>query len=259
MGPTVPPSSSAQCKGQISNTKVIQPLGRLEKTQYPPCAICPGKIASTVRSCHLLPPTPEGGRSFDVNRVSAPSRENLFRDPIEPSNHIDACVERLDKHEVSPAVGGSTCASSSRFEKASFHSIIIRNSETSFLPFSWWLGRVNETQVTNDVQVSPDAVRIYQGYGLGFALLLPWKVAVRSELLTYFWRRGSEPSLSFSFDLHLSFPRVVSWETRSVCSTMCGDVEAMRAAFSNKEATPYDVLPDGSTLLHVSSCEPSRM
>ncbi|KAL9599770.1 MAG: hypothetical protein Q9179_003445 [Wetmoreana sp. 5 TL-2023] len=33
---------------------------------------------------------------------------------------------------------------------------------------------------------------------------------------------------------------------------MCGDVDAMKAEFGAKEATPFEILPDGSTLLHLA-------
>ena len=87
---------------------------------------------------------------------------------------------------------------------------------------------------------------------MGLTVYLPWGFALKAELLLYFWRRIAEPSWSFSIDCHLKFPTVVSWDTISVQSAMTGDVDSMKVEFERKGATPFDILPDGSTLLHVS-------
>ena len=145
-----------------------------------------------------------------------------------------------------------TSARSLNFETALFRSIVTGKSENPLFPFQWWLSQLKIESSTRTTSTSSCAAQIDQAYGAGLAVTLPWSVIWRLELQICFWRRGSEPTLSFSFGLYLSFPRVVTWDMSSVCSVMSGDIDLMKAAFSSKEATVFDVLPDGLTFLHVS-------
>lgn len=59
------------------------------------------------------------------------------------------------------------------------------------------------------------------------------------------------PNLESSIHWNLFSPRIVLWEADAVRLALCGDIDAMKREFFTKRSTPFDQLPDGSTLLHV--------
>ena len=78
-----------------------------------------------------------------------------------------------------------------------------------------------------------------------------WCFALRLELVLYLLARPKRSSLSLSFGCNLKFPSVVTWDSETVSLTLRGDVDSMKIKFAAGEASPFDVLPAGSTLLHV--------
>lgn len=233
--------------------RALQNLGGQETGLRSPSEICKEEAARTAAYCSQLHATKrEKVIDLALDEPSTPHLSQTLGNPLRVSTHINAGVNRLDEDGINSSPRRLTSSRPCNLEAACFRSLIIENCENPFAPFSWWLSQTNARQATEKLENASDAARIEKGYGVGFGVTLPWGIIWRSELLIYFWRKGFEPSLSFSFDLQVSFPKVVSWDTRSVCSAMCGDVDAMKAALNNKEATPFDVLPDGSTFLHVS-------
>ena len=190
---------------------------------------------------------PEVSTSSSTGQSSSYNTNPTSRsEPVLPTYINDEFNARVQL-ETSPS------ARSFRVQAAPFRSLFIRRIENPFLPCSWWLGQINVSQAAKYLDFSSSVARISEGYGIGLAVILPGGVALRSEVLLLFWRKRLEPTLSFSLTHSLSFPRVISWDMRSAQVAMCGDVDAMKIEFGNQEATPFDILPDGSTLLHVSS------
>ena len=81
-----------------------------------------------------------------------------------------------------------------------------------------------------------------------------WCFALRLELVLYLFVRPKRPSISLSFGCSLRFPSVVTWDSEVVALALRGDVDNMKMKLAGGEASPFDVLPSGSTLLHV--CTP---
>ena len=209
-------------------------------------------IVANADSHRILRATLEEVANPSAGQTSAIATDRATENAVEPPVNVDAGTTQVDGHGMDFGSSDATPAPPFRLEASSSRNIYIKTSENLILPFSWWLGQINVEQVIKSLEHSPNAARIDRGYGIGLAVALPWRFVLRCELLLYFWRKAAEPSLSFSLDSHLSFPRVVSWGTESVRSVMCGDVDAMKIEFGLKEATPFDLMPDGSTLLHVS-------
>lgn len=78
-----------------------------------------------------------------------------------------------------------------------------------------------------------------------------WCFALRLELVLYIFVRPKRPGLSLSFGCDLKFPNVITWDSEIVALSLRGDVDSMKMKFATAEASPFDVLPNGSTLLHV--------
>ena len=238
-----------------TNGTILQTLRRpATETRCSP-RDCLKEVAQAIEKRQPLPVASMESIDFRLNHDSPPDAPILLSTPP----NIPDCTNCTNPGETRPTAsfpnhdaGVSISARSIDFETASFRSVVAGNSENPFFPFQWWLRQLRIRNLTKRTSNSPSAAYIDQADGAGLAVALPWSIIWRLELQIYFWRRGFEPSLSFSFDLHLSFPRVVTWDMRSVCSVMSGDVDSMKAAMSSKEATPFDVLPDGSTFLHVS-------
>ena len=72
------------------------------------------------------------------------------------------------------------------------------------------------------------------------------RVEVILQLTISLWRN------QFSLNWILTLPRTISWDDRHVEFAQSGDASALQKTFSEGLATPFDLLPDGSTLLHVS-------
>ena len=127
---------------------------------------------------------------------------------------------------------------------------VLRHSER----FPWrvmlWLGPVLEQrQSDDDYYCSEPAYTV--GYGVGFTLTAYPYCPFRFELAGFLCRTWKEPNLGFSIHWNLSLPRVLPWNSEIVRLALAGDVDAVRTGLRTRALTPFDVLPNGSTLLHV--------
>lgn len=247
------PLESAQREAQTFTNRVHQFPMRLIQGSCSSSEIDDNNdTANTIKHCCLLSKELQEVPCGASDQLSTLGADQTLENEIGPPKHVKSGLKPAKGAGIDSGSKGSTSALPFRLEAASFHSIFIRNSENPFLPFSWSLSQIDRSRATKGLKTSPEAARIYQGYCFGLTMTMPWGFALGFEILMYFWRKASEPSLSFSSEYRLSFPSVVSWDTRSVRSTMCGDVDAIKAEFGNRGASPFDVMPDGSTLLHVS-------
>ena len=133
-------------------------------------------------------------------------------------------------------------------EPVAVRSSIIRFSESKLWPFVLWLGPINIQRWTDDqtpcFEVTPAS------YGVGFAASPVW-CSFRFELVLYFFSRWKGSTWNFSLRWNLTLPKVLPWDADIVRQASSGDVDALKGQFRANAATPLDMLPDGSTLLHV--------
>ena len=137
-------------------------------------------------------------------------------------------------------------------EPISLRSSVLRYSEHRFCRFLLWLGPLTERRRSNDQSPYYEVLKPSDGYGTGFAMTLYWYSPFKVELAVYLLKVWRGPSRTFSVHWNLSFPTVVAWETDIVRLTLCGDIDAVQEAVRIGKANIFSVLPDGSTLLHVS-------
>ena len=128
------------------------------------------------------------------------------------------------------------------------------NLERSLMPLLYWIGHVNRRGYPSRDGVSSTMVDLHSGYAIGIAMTTYWCFALRLELVLYLFVRPKSPSISLSFGCNLRFPSVVTCDSEVVALTLRGDVDKMKMKLAGGEASPFDVLPSGSTLLHV--CTP---
>lgn len=133
----------------------------------------------------------------------------------------------------------------------SFRTNFVKNLERSLMPLLYWTGRVNRGEYSNEKSLSSTMVHLHSGYAIGLAMTSYWCFALRLELVLYIFVRPKRPGLSLSFGCDLKFPNVITWDSEIVALSLRGDVDSMKMKFATAEASPFDVLPNGSTLLHV--------
>ena len=138
-------------------------------------------------------------------------------------------------------------------EELFFRIKFAKNLERSLMPLLYWIGYVNRRGHPSRDGSSSTMVHLHSGYAIGLAMTTYWCFALRLELVLYLFVRPKRPSISLSFGCDLRFPSVVTWDSEVVALTLRGDVDNMKMKLAGGEASPFDVLPSGSTLLHVCS------
>ncbi len=126
-----------------------------------------------------------------------------------------------------------------------------KSLERTLMPLLCWIGHVDWRRDLKRESSSPTRVHSHSGYAIGLAMTTYWCFALRLELVLYFWVRPKRRCLSLSFGCDIKFPSVVTWDSETVALALGGDVDGMKIRFGAGAASPFDVLPSGSTLLHV--------
>ena len=139
-------------------------------------------------------------------------------------------------------------------EGVSFRRTCVKNSERSIIPLLFWLGHVKQQERSNIESPSSVNVHLHSGYAVGFAMTIYWCFALRLELIFYLVARTKNRSLNAYFGYNLRFPSVVNWDSETVVFALNGDVDSMKMKLAAGEANPSDVVPNGSSLLHVCTC-----
>ena len=142
-------------------------------------------------------------------------------------------------------------------ERVSLRSSILRYVENGILPVLLWLGPTTVQRWHSDLNAQSEMLDAGQGYGIALAIASFCYCPFRLELmmfLTSYWRA---PSANFSIRWNLSCSRIVSWDAGIVDAASRGDIDALKREFSARRSTPYDVLPNGLTLLHVCGSIPT--
>ena len=135
---------------------------------------------------------------------------------------------------------------------------LAKNLERTLMPFLCWIGHVNRRGNFNDKGSSSTRTHLHSGYAIGFAVTTQWCSALRLELVLSLFVRPKRRSVSLSLRCELKFPRVVTWDSEIVALALRGDIDSMKVTFTAGTASPLDVLPNGSTLLHVCTSPFSR-
>ena len=146
---------------------------------------------------------------------------------------------------------GRTALKPPEREETHFRIVRVENLERGLMPLLYWIGHVNQRDYSNRETSSSTTVHLHSGYAIGLAMTTYWCFALRLELVLYLFVRPKRRSLSLSFGFDLRFPSIVTWDSEIVALALRGDVDGMKMKFSAGEASPFDVLPHGSTLLHV--------
>ena len=132
---------------------------------------------------------------------------------------------------------------------------LVKNWKRSLMPLLCWIGHVNRREYSNEKKLSSAVVHCHSGYAIGLAMTGCWCLPLRLELLLYVYVRPKRPGIGLSFGCDLKFPSVITWDSETVELCLRGDVDSMKIKFATAGANPFDVLPNGSTLLHVSNSQ----
>jgi hypothetical protein len=92
-----------------------------------------------------------------------------------------------------------------------------------------------------------------QGYGAGISFTFASPYFTNATFTTSFLRQFNKSWMSTSVHWNLSLPAVVEKDSEIVEFASLGNLEAMLELFRSGRATPTDITPDGSSLLHVCS------
>ena len=128
---------------------------------------------------------------------------------------------------------------------------LAKNLERTLMHFLCWIGHINRRGNFNEEGSSSTRTYLHSGYAIGFAATTHWCFALRLELVLFLFVRPKRRSVSLSLGCEFKFPRVVTWDSEIVALALRGDVDGMKLKFAAGTANPLDVLPSGSTLLHV--------
>lgn len=133
----------------------------------------------------------------------------------------------------------------------SFRTYHVENLERGPMSILCWIGHANRKECSDEKKLSSAVVQVHSGYAIGLVISSCWCLALRLELLLYMFVRPGRRGIGISFGCDLKFPSVITWDSETVALCLRGDVERMKMKFAAAEANPFDILPNGSTLLHV--------
>lgn len=156
---------------------------------------------------------------------------------------------------------GTCCVSPSKYSNItstaySSQYISPRSSRFEFLEYDFlhlysWYGAntIKEHQHPSTACSGPSNATNGYGITVGAAIYgsVPFRIRVAVYLTKNWTGWGTQCSLNWS----LSLPRTISWDDYQIELALSGNVGAIKELFSKGNATPFEVLPDGSTLLHV--------
>lgn len=158
-------------------------------------------------------------------------------------------------HAVSSIFSSNTQTASEWLEldKSSSQTNAIVCFEGRIIPFLWWFGLIKSRRYLDYESPSLTEVTPQSGFMVGVAMTTHWCLAVRLELVMYFLMRLKGPSFNLSVNYSLKLPRVVPSNAESFKLVSHGDIKTMKVKLTAGEVSPFDVLSNGTSLLHVSN------
>lgn len=126
-----------------------------------------------------------------------------------------------------------------------------RYLERDLLRCLLWLGPITIPGRHNSPGLCSNVVDAGHGFGVSLVAASHYHQPFRLELGIFLKMTWRGPGVSFSIDWNLSWPCIIPWDADVVDHALHGDVNAMKKRFSARLSSPFDQLPDGSTLLHV--------
>ena len=146
-----------------------------------------------------------------------------------------------------------TTSSDLEGQKPSLRVNLIKYLENSLVPILWWTGLINPQDAINRAKPAYRTNPSHSGYAIGLAMTTYWCFALRLEIVLYLFATPKMSAVSLSLRCDLKFPRIVGRDAESVVLALRGDVKSMKMRLANNDLNLSDVLPNGSTLLHVCS------
>lgn len=115
-----------------------------------------------------------------------------------------------------------------------------------------WAGSITRPITpSSDLASSRYNLQSKQGYGVALATVLEYLCPYRIELAIYLLTHWTGVSVNLSLNWNISIPRIIPYDSRIADMSLRGDVVEMREEFATGRAGVFDVLPNGTTLLHV--------
>lgn len=130
--------------------------------------------------------------------------------------------------------------------------------EYDSLHLYWWYGSNTIQKPQHALTACSAPSKATNGYGISIGAAMYGCLPFRIKAAVYLSKIWMGWSSQFSLNWTLSLPRTISWDDYQIELAMNGNVGAIKELFSKGDATPFEVLPDGSTLLHVSVYEYSN-
>jgi len=136
-------------------------------------------------------------------------------------------------------------------------SSLVRSFEPAGIKVNLRLGCLITAQKNTKFEHREKESTLNHGYGIALATAFGRFASNRYEVSAHIIKRRVTKGMSISFQWNLSWPRIVPYGSRVVGFASIGDIAAMQHEFSTKQFTSLDVLPNGTSLLHVRSHIPS--
>lgn len=124
--------------------------------------------------------------------------------------------------------------------------------EYDWLHLYWWYGSNTAQELQDPYAACSAPSKATNGYGIAIGAAMYGYMPFRIKVAVYLSKTWTGWSSQFSLNWSLSLPRTISWNAYQIELAMNGNVGRIKELFSKGDATPFEVLPDGSTLLHVS-------
>lgn len=116
-----------------------------------------------------------------------------------------------------------------------------------------WHGPVNLLELRHKRNTHIVHQRKFSDYGLTWAVMLHQTRRFRLDIVAIFPGDWHRTGATLSMNWHLSWPRILQYDSRLVDIALRGDVEAMRGELASGRSDPFGVLGSGKSLLHVCS------
>lgn len=189
------------------------------------------------------------GTHQDISRLSYHSRHDL----VEVTEAHRRLAQYYPDKTFCPVV--DTTNSEIKHPPAPFENVSLRSSIFQSFEYDFWRfyssfgANTSKSARSRFVKSSSRPARIANVYGITFGVAMlgpiPFRIEIALYLLANLW------SNQFSLSWSLNLPRTIPWDAPQVEFVRNGNARAVQKMFSERRATPFDLLPDGSTLLHV--------